>query len=136
MKRQLQLLAVALVLFILLGPLVGLLATGVIPLFAYMVGALPAAVAGLLLGVLRLSLDKAMDHWRAHWHPLLFLLAALIPGALIGGLVAFYDSLYLRPALYTPLFSYFLGAVAGGVCNAVFWWHFRQAPGAHSRQDS
>jgi hypothetical protein len=62
--KHLKLAGCGLILFIALGPLVGLLATGVMPMLAYMLGALPAALAGVLLVLLRLSLEASISHWQ------------------------------------------------------------------------
>ena len=119
--KHLKLAGCGLILFIALGPLVGLLATGVIPMLAYMLGALPAALAGMLLVLLRLALNDSINRWqqaRPRWW--LLVLAAL-PGALVGGVITLYYSRWLQPALYDPLFNYYLGAVSGAVCNSLFW---------------
>jgi uncharacterized membrane protein YfcA len=117
----LKLAACGLILFIALGPLVGLLATGVMPMLAYMLGALPAAIAGVLLVLLRLSLESSISHWQQAWPRWRLLALAAVPGALIGGVITLYYSRWLQPALYEPMFNYYVGAVAGGVCNALYW---------------
>ncbi|BBF87036.1 hypothetical protein DLM_3448 [Aquitalea magnusonii] len=116
-----KLAACGLILFIALGPLVGLLATGVMPMLAYMLGALPAALAGVLLVLLRLSLEGSISHWQQSWPRWRLLVLAALPGALIGGVITLYYSRWLQPALYNPVFNYYLGAVAGAVCNALYW---------------
>lgn len=128
--KHLQLAGCGLILFIALGPLVGLLATGVLPMLAYMLGALPAALAGLLLVLLRLSLAQAIGHWQQTWPRWRLLLLAALPGALIGGVITLYYSRWLQPALYNPLFNYYLGAVSGAVCNALFW--LLRSPAEHT----
>ncbi|RMC91288.1 hypothetical protein EAY64_19405 [Aquitalea palustris] len=119
--KHLKLAGCGLILFIALGPLVGLLASGVIPMLAYIIGAMPAALAGMLLVLLRLSLDAGISRWQQNWPRWRLLALAALPGALIGGVVTVYYSRWLQPALYDPLFNYYVGAVAGGVCNALFW---------------
>jgi hypothetical protein len=118
---HLKLAACGLILFIALGPLVGLLATGVMPMLAYMLGALPAALAGVLLVLLRLSLEGSISHWQLTWPRWRLLALAALPGALIGGVITLYYSRWLQPALYDPVFNYYVGAMAGGVCNALYW---------------
>lgn len=119
--KHLKLAGCGLTLFIALGPLVGLLATGVMPMLAYMLGALPAALAGVLLVLLRLALEASISQWQARWPRWRLLLLAALPGALTGGVITLYYSRWLQPALYDPVFNYYVGAVAGAVCNALYW---------------
>jgi|GEM_PF-5980202 len=119
--KHLKLAGCGLILFIALGPIVGLLATGILPMLAYMLGALPAALVGLLLVLLRLLLESRLCQWQQQWPRWQLLLLAAIPGALLGGMITQHYSRLLQPALYDPAFSYYLGAVAGAVCNALFW---------------
>ena len=90
-------------------------------MLAYIIGAMPAALAGMLLVLLRLSLDAGISRWQQNWPRWRLLALAALPGALIGGVVTVYYSRWLQPALYDPLFNYYVGAMAGGVCNALFW---------------
>ncbi|AUH49583.1 hypothetical protein CXB49_01370 [Chromobacterium sp. ATCC 53434] len=117
----LKILACGLTLFILLGPLVALLASGVVPMMAYLMGAVPALVFGLLLCLLRIAMDGPIARWRESWPAWLLALAAFVPGAFSGSVVTLLYARVAEPLLYNDWMTMYLGAMAGGVCNALFW---------------
>ncbi|BBH14781.1 hypothetical protein [Chromobacterium haemolyticum] len=117
----LKILACGLTLFILLGPLVALLASGVVPMMAYLMGAIPALGFGLLLCLLRMLLARPIAGWQQGWPRWLLALVAFLPGAFSGSAVTFVYARLAEPLLYNDLMNLYLGAMAGGVCNALFW---------------
>ena len=48
-------------------------------------------------------------------------LVAFLPGAFSGSAVTFVYARLAEPLLYNDLMNLYLGAMAGGVCNALFW---------------
>ncbi|UTH75226.1 hypothetical protein [Chromobacterium sp. IIBBL 290-4] len=116
-----KILACGLILFILLGPLVGLLASGVVPMMAYLLGAVPALIVGLLLSLLRISLAGNIQRWQAQWPAWLLLVVAFAPGAISGSTITLLYARVAEPLLYNDWMTIYLGAMAGGVCNALFW---------------
>ncbi|OWY37699.1 hypothetical protein CEK28_15860 [Xenophilus sp. AP218F] len=117
----LKILACGLTLFILLGPMVGLLASGVVPMMAYLMGAIPAMATGLLLCPLRMLLAGAIAGWQQSWPAWLLVLAAFLPGAFSGSVATLLYARLAEPLFYNDAMTIYLGAVAGGVCNVLFW---------------
>ncbi|AAQ58568.1 hypothetical protein [Chromobacterium violaceum] len=116
-----KILACGLTLFILLGPLVALLASGVVPMMAYLMGAVPALVFGFLLCLLRIALAGPVARWQRQWPAWLLAVAAFAPGAVSGSAVTLLYARVAEPLLYNDWMTLYLGAMAGGVCNALFW---------------
>ncbi|QEL56710.1 hypothetical protein [Chromobacterium paludis] len=117
----LKILACGLTLFILLGPLVALLASGVVPMMAYLMGAVPAMICGLMLGLLRIVLAGPVARWQRQWPAWLLAVVAFAPGAVSGSTITLLYARIAEPLLYNDWMTLYLGAMAGGVCNALFW---------------